>query len=133
MQRSVSDGETHASSAKMTTPLTEKISEFTVRRLSSYYRILSDLEERGIMTVSSARLADLGGITSAQVRKDLSYFGNFGTRGLGYVRAGDDGVGRTAVDPRGDFGDVRVAPLPFYDPGKRKPRRGWPVAGTRRR
>ena len=62
----------------------EKISEFTVRRLSNYYRILLDLEKRGIPTVSSARLAELGGITSAQVRKDLSYFGNFGTRGLGY-------------------------------------------------
>jgi redox-sensing transcriptional repressor len=63
---------------------TEKISEFTVRRLSNYYRILFDLEKRGIPTVSSQRLAELGGITSAQVRKDLSYFGNFGTRGLGY-------------------------------------------------
>lgn len=62
----------------------EKISEFTIRRLSNYFRILRDLESRGIMTVSSARLAELGGITSAQVRKDLSYFGNFGTRGLGY-------------------------------------------------
>jgi redox-sensing transcriptional repressor len=62
----------------------EKISEFTVRRLSNYYRILLDLEKRGITTVSSHRLAELGGITSAQVRKDLSYFGNFGTRGLGY-------------------------------------------------
>lgn len=62
----------------------EKISEFTVRRLSNYYRILLDLEKRGIATVSSQRLAELGGITSAQVRKDLSYFGNFGTRGLGY-------------------------------------------------
>jgi redox-sensing transcriptional repressor len=62
----------------------EKISEFTVRRLSNYFRILLDLEKRGIPTVSSARLAELGGITSAQVRKDLSYFGNFGTRGLGY-------------------------------------------------
>jgi redox-sensing transcriptional repressor len=62
----------------------EKISEFTVRRLSNYFRILNDLEKRGIPTVSSARLAELGGITSAQVRKDLSYFGNFGTRGLGY-------------------------------------------------
>jgi redox-sensing transcriptional repressor len=62
----------------------EKISEFTVRRLSNYYRILLDLEKRGIPTVSSQRLAELGGITSAQVRKDLSYFGNFGTRGLGY-------------------------------------------------
>ncbi len=64
--------------------LDSKISEFTVRRLSNYYRILRDLESRGIATVSSAKLAELGGITSAQVRKDLSYFGNFGTRGLGY-------------------------------------------------
>lgn len=63
---------------------TEKISEFTVRRLSNYFRILQDLEIEGVQTVSSARLAELGGITSAQVRKDLSYFGNFGTRGLGY-------------------------------------------------
>jgi redox-sensing transcriptional repressor len=62
----------------------EKISEFTVRRLSNYFRILTDLDKRGTTTVSSARLAELGGITSAQVRKDLSYFGNFGTRGLGY-------------------------------------------------
>jgi redox-sensing transcriptional repressor len=63
---------------------TEKISEFTVRRLSNYFRLLRDLEVKGVNTVSSARLAELGGITSAQVRKDLSYFGNFGTRGLGY-------------------------------------------------
>jgi redox-sensing transcriptional repressor len=63
---------------------TEKISEFTVRRLSNYFRILRELEIKGVTTVSSARLAELGGITSAQVRKDLSYFGNFGTRGLGY-------------------------------------------------
>lgn len=62
----------------------EKISEFTVRRLSNYFRILLDLEKRGTPTVSSQQLAELGGITSAQVRKDLSYFGNFGTRGLGY-------------------------------------------------
>ena len=62
----------------------EKISEFTVRRLSNYFRILNDLEKRGIATVSSARLAELGNITSAQVRKDLSYFGAFGKRGIGY-------------------------------------------------
>lgn len=61
-----------------------KVSEFTIRRLSGYFRILADLEAQGVVTVSSARLAELGGITSAQVRKDLSYFGNFGTRGLGY-------------------------------------------------
>lgn len=62
----------------------EKISDFTVRRLSTYYRILLDLERQSITTVSSAKLAELCGVTSAQVRKDLSYFGNFGTRGLGY-------------------------------------------------
>lgn len=62
----------------------ENVSEFTVRRLSGYYRILQDLERSGVPTVSSARLADLGGVTPAQVRKDLSYFGSFGTRGLGY-------------------------------------------------
>lgn len=61
-----------------------KISEFTVRRLSNYFRILSELEADNILTVSSAKLAEMGSITSAQVRKDLSYFGNFGTRGLGY-------------------------------------------------
>ena len=64
--------------------LTERISEFTVRRMSTYYRILLSLERSAVGTVSSARLADLCGVTSAQVRKDLSYFGNFGTRGLGY-------------------------------------------------
>jgi len=62
----------------------EKVSEFTVRRLSGYFRILADLEQNDVVTVSSARLGELGGVTSAQVRKDLSYFGNFGTRGLGY-------------------------------------------------
>ena len=64
--------------------LAERVSEFTVRRMSTYYRILLGLERRGVGTVSSAGLADLCAVTSAQVRKDLSYFGSFGTRGLGY-------------------------------------------------
>ena len=64
--------------------LAERVSEFTVRRMSTYYRILLGLERKGVDTVSSARLAELCGVTSAQVRKDLSYFGSFGTRGLGY-------------------------------------------------
>jgi redox-sensing transcriptional repressor len=55
-----------------------------VRRLSSYYRILDRLAREGVGTVSSSRLAELGGVTPAQVRKDLSFFGNFGKRGLGY-------------------------------------------------
>src|SRR5512147_2101302 len=61
-----------------------KIAESTVRRLSLYLRFLEDFEEQGIETVSSEALASRGGTTSAQVRKDLSFFGSFGKRGLGY-------------------------------------------------
>ncbi len=61
-----------------------KIADSTVRRLSLYLRLLEAFEEQGIATVSSEALADRGGTTSAQVRKDLSFFGSFGKRGLGY-------------------------------------------------
>ncbi len=61
-----------------------KIAESTVRRLSLYLRFLEEFEEQGIETVSSEALAARGGTTSAQVRKDLSFFGSFGKRGLGY-------------------------------------------------
>jgi redox-sensing transcriptional repressor len=62
-----------------------KIAESTVRRLSLYLRFLEEFEEQGIETVSSEALAARGGTTSAQVRKDLSFFGSFGKRGLGYT------------------------------------------------
>lgn len=61
-----------------------KIADSTVRRLSLYLRFLEEFEEQGIETVSSDALASRGGTTSAQVRKDLSFFGSFGKRGLGY-------------------------------------------------
>ncbi|MGE5176251.1 MAG: redox-sensing transcriptional repressor Rex [Hyphomicrobiales bacterium] len=61
-----------------------RIPTSTVRRLSSYYRVLEELDAEGHRTVSSQGLAHQSGVTSAQVRKDLSYFGNFGKRGLGY-------------------------------------------------
>ncbi len=61
-----------------------KIAESTVRRLSLYLRFLEEFEEQGANTVSSEALAGRGGTTSAQVRKDLSFFGSFGKRGLGY-------------------------------------------------
>jgi redox-sensing transcriptional repressor len=61
-----------------------KIADSTVRRLSLYLRFLEEFEEQGIETVSSEALASRGGTTSAQVRKDLSFFGSFGKRGLGY-------------------------------------------------
>lgn len=62
----------------------KRIAESTVRRLSLYLSFLEEIEGRGQMTISSDELARLGGTTSAQVRKDLSFFGSFGKRGLGY-------------------------------------------------
>jgi NADH/NAD ratio-sensing transcriptional regulator Rex len=61
-----------------------KVADSTVRRLSLYLRFLDDFEGQGVETVSSEALAQRGGTTSAQVRKDLSFFGSFGKRGLGY-------------------------------------------------
>jgi redox-sensing transcriptional repressor len=60
------------------------ISEPTVRRLSHYYRVLEEVAAEGKRMISSHLLAEREGITSAQVRKDLSSFGSFGRRGLGY-------------------------------------------------
>ena len=61
-----------------------KVAESTVRRLSLYLRFLEEFEGQGVATVSSGALASRGSTTSAQVRKDLSFFGSFGKRGLGY-------------------------------------------------
>ncbi len=65
-----------------------KIPEMTVRRLSVYTRCLQQLEEDGVKTVSSQELAERFNFNSAQVRKDLAYFGEFGVRGIGYYVAG---------------------------------------------
>lgn len=62
----------------------KRIADSTVRRLSMYLRYLEDLDTRGQQTASSDELAHLCGTTPAQVRKDLSFFGSFGKRGLGY-------------------------------------------------
>lgn len=61
-----------------------RVSDSTIRRLSHYLRALEDLQSEGTDTVSSNDLAKRGGTTAAQVRKDLSQFGSFGKRGLGY-------------------------------------------------
>jgi redox-sensing transcriptional repressor len=61
------------------------IPEATVARLPMYLRSLLDLaESRGVLTVSSEELARLAGVNAAKVRKDLSYLGSYGTRGVGY-------------------------------------------------
>lgn len=62
----------------------KKVSESTVGRLSIYLRLLNELALEGVPTLSSEELAGHCGTTAAQVRKDLSFFGTFGKRGLGY-------------------------------------------------
>jgi len=61
-----------------------RIPDATLERLAIYLRILEELEENGENVVSSMRLASICKINPAQVRKDLSYFGEFGVRGYGY-------------------------------------------------
>lgn len=61
-----------------------KIPEKTITRLSIYLRCVEELEGEGKASVSSTQLAERFGLNSAQVRKDLAYFGQFGIRGLGY-------------------------------------------------
>ena len=116
------------------------IPEATVGRLPLYLRALVDLAGRGDATVSSDALADRAGVTSAKVRKDLSYLGSYGTRGVGYdvaylihqirrelgltqswpiVIAGIGNLGHALANYRG-FGErgFQVAALVDADPAK---------------
>lgn len=63
---------------------TDKISELTTNRLSVYLRCLNELSASGVETVSSQSMAEQFNLNSAQIRKDLAYFGEFGVRGVGY-------------------------------------------------
>ena len=72
-------------SVSMSGPTSGKaIPEATVARLPVYHRVLTSLSDRGVPTVSSEELASACGVTSAKLRKDLSYLGSYGTRGVGY-------------------------------------------------
>jgi redox-sensing transcriptional repressor len=76
----------------------------TIYRLSVYLRCLARLKENNIQTVSSEALAKVAGVKSTQLRKDLAYFGQFGTRGLGYDVAElskkiSDELGTTSLQP----------------------------------
>jgi len=62
----------------------DKISELTTNRLSVYLRCLNTLSAAGIKSISSQALAEQFNLNSAQIRKDLGYFGEFGVRGVGY-------------------------------------------------
>jgi redox-sensing transcriptional repressor len=76
----------------------------TVYRLSVYLRCLARLKDNAIQTVSSETLAKVAGVKPTQLRKDLTYFGQFGTRGLGYDVAElskmiSDELGTTSLQP----------------------------------
>jgi redox-sensing transcriptional repressor len=60
------------------------IPEAAVARLAVYLRVLSAMDEQGVSSVSSEELAGAAGVNSAKLRKDLSYIGSYGTRGVGY-------------------------------------------------
>ena len=63
---------------------TRRIPEATVARLPVYLRILSERFDEGVTNMSSEELAEFAGLNAAKVRKDLSYLGSYGTRGVGY-------------------------------------------------
>ncbi|MBV1894143.1 MAG: redox-sensing transcriptional repressor Rex [Ilumatobacteraceae bacterium] len=61
-----------------------RIPEASVARLPVYLRILSEQFDEGVNSISSEELAEFAGLNAAKVRKDLSYLGSYGTRGVGY-------------------------------------------------
>jgi len=113
----------------------EKISELTTSRLSVYLRCLNALHTAGIKTISSQALAEQFNLNSAQIRKDLGYFGEFGVRGVGYYvddlrdhitkilgldsphRVGIVGAGRlgTALANYNGFGRSNFAVVALFD------------------
>jgi redox-sensing transcriptional repressor len=72
------------SSLHLKRPIRPEIPRKTIYRLSIYLRCLHRLKSNAIRTVSSDALAKAAGVKPTQLRKDLTYFGQFGTRGLGY-------------------------------------------------
>lgn len=61
-----------------------KVAEPTIERLIEYYRLLVQLKENSVKVVSSLQIGEMLGVKASQVRKDLSYFGEIGKRGVGY-------------------------------------------------
>jgi redox-sensing transcriptional repressor len=61
-----------------------RVPDATVARLATYLRVLGTLADRGVVTVSSEELAAAAGVNSAKLRKDLSFLGSYGIRGVGY-------------------------------------------------
>ena len=110
-----------------------RIPEATVARLPEYLRLLTESLDAGIANVSSEELADLAGVNAAKVRKDLSYLGTYGVRGVGYdveylvyqVRRelGLDHDWPVVIVGAGNLGQALAGYGGFRD-------RGFPIAGV---
>ena len=99
-----------------------RIPEATVARLPLYYRALLEMAEQRIPTVSSERLAEMAGVNAAKVRKDFSYLGSYGTRGVGYD------VEYLLFQISRELGLTQDWPVVIV--GHRQPRRTpWPTTG----
>jgi redox-sensing transcriptional repressor len=95
-----------------------QVPESTIRRMSIYYRLIESLVEKGVDQISSDEIGTLQGFTSAQIRKDFSFFGSFGRRGFGYntkelkkkiaAILGLDHVWRVAVIGAGSIGSALI-------------------------
>ena len=106
---------------------TDNIPSPAVRRLSLYLRQLEVFQEKGRLTISSRQLGESLGLSDAQVRKDLAYFGQFGRRGIGYgvpdlircVRRilGTDKPARVLVVGVGNLGRALIAFRGFHKHG----------------
>lgn len=95
----------------MSAPRHRVIPEATIERLPVYHRCLLQLQAEDRPTVSSEQLADLAGVNAAKVRKDLSYFGTYGTRGVGYE------VDQLLVEVRRELGLTHVWPCVIVGAG----------------
>lgn len=105
----------------------KKVPEGTIPRLFIYLREVTELKELNIRTITSAELGDRTGLSDAQVRKDLGYFGQFGVSGAGYdtgqLKAafekilGKDQIWNVAVVGVGHLGSALLAYPGFKDRG----------------
>ena len=110
-----------------------RIPDATVSRLPVYLRILGEQGDAGVDSISSERLAELAGVNAAKVRKDLSYLGSYGTRGVGYE------VGYLVFQIRRELGLTHDWPVVIVGAGNLGQalagfggfgERGFPVAGV---
>ena len=105
----------------------QSIPQNAIYRMSIYLRCLERLQENAVESVSSETLAKIAGVTPTQLRKDLTYFGHFGVRGLGYnvaalTRAIREALGTSRLQPvilvgAGNLGSALLAYRGFAQAG----------------